>query len=208
MRGRYVVLEGGEGVGKTTQAELLAARLRATGVAVEVVREPGGDPFAEAGRELLLGDLPRTGEAEVLLFNALRAQVLLTRVLPALERDTWVVSDRSRLSTLAYQGYGRGVNIDWTRAVCADTVALCPADLELVLQADETIVQARRERRGVTDQFERLDDAFHQRVVAGYLTEAAAAGIDVVDASGSPAEVAEAIWARVQPLGVGGSSPG
>jgi len=200
MSGRYVVLEGGEGVGKTTQAELLADRLRASGRTVEVLREPGGDPFAEAGRALLLGDLPRTGEAEVLLFNALRAQVLLARVRPALEAGTWVVSDRSRLSTLAYQGYGHGVDIEWTRQVCDDTVALCPADLELVLHADESVTGPRRAGRGTTDRFEALDGAFHHRVVAGYLTEAEAAGIAVLDAAGSPDEVAERIWAHVAPL--------
>ena len=93
--GRYIVVEGGEGVGKTTQVQLLADRLRATGVAVEVIREPGGDPFAEAGRQLLLGPLPRTAVTEVLMFNALRAQVLLGRVRPSLAAGRSVISDRS-----------------------------------------------------------------------------------------------------------------
>src|SRR3954467_11298762 len=90
-RGRYVVLEGGEGVGKTTQVARLAKRLEQDGLAVDIVREPGGDPFAEAGRDLLLGPLPREPEAEVLTFNAMRAQLLLATVGPALDAGHWVL---------------------------------------------------------------------------------------------------------------------
>src|SRR4051812_2826878 len=81
-RGRYVVLEGGEGVGKSTQVLRLQKRLAAVEIEAVVLREPGGDPFGEAGRELLLSDVDRDPHAEVLLFNALRAQLLLTRVEP------------------------------------------------------------------------------------------------------------------------------
>jgi dTMP kinase len=199
-RGRYVVLEGGEGVGKTTQIERLAARVRARGLAVLVVREPGGDPFAEAGRELLLGDLPRAPETEVLLFNALRAQLLVTRVRPALEAGTCVLSDRSRLSTLAYQGHGHGVDLAWTRRVCATTSQLCAPDLEIILAVDEATAACRRRSRGTSDRFERLDDAFHRRVTAGFEIEARAQGLPVVDAAGSPDEVADAVWALAAPL--------
>src|SRR5690606_15481317 len=115
-RGRYVVLEGGEGVGKTTQVERLAKRLGEHGLAADVVREPGGDPFAEAGRDLLLGPLPRAPETEVLAFNAMRAQLLLTTVKPALEAGRWVLSDRSRLSTITYQGYGHRLDLPWIRS--------------------------------------------------------------------------------------------
>src|SRR5687768_15668110 len=130
-RGRYVVLEGGEGVGKTTQVRRLAARLQAAGHEVVTAREPGGDPFAEYGRALLLGDLARAPETEVLMFNALRAQLLVGTVRPALDRGAWVLSDRSRLSTVVYQGHGHGVDLDWTRRVCALTTALCAPDLEV-----------------------------------------------------------------------------
>jgi dTMP kinase len=199
-RGRYVVLEGGEGVGKTTQAALLRDRIEAAGVDVVVIREPGGDPFAEAGRALLLGELPREPETEVLLFNALRAQVLIAHVVPALARGSWVISDRNRLSTIAYQGYGHGLDLDWTRTVCATAADLCPPDLELVLHVDEATSIARRDARGVTDRFERLDADFHRRVVAGYLDEAERCGIAVIDASPGVAEVGARIWAEVAPL--------
>jgi len=195
-----VVLEGGEGVGKTTQAAALADRLEAAGIGAVAIREPGGDPFAEAGRALLLGDLPREPETEVLLFNALRAQVLIAHVAPALARGDWVISDRNRLSTIAYQGYGHGLDLGWTRSVCATAADLCPPDLELVLHVDEATSVARRDARGVTDRFERLDADFHRRVVAGYLTEAERAGVTVIDATDPVDIVGEAVWRELEPL--------
>jgi dTMP kinase len=196
-RGRYVVIEGGEGVGKTTQVTALAARLAADGVTCQVVREPGGDPFAEAGRQLLLGDLDRTPAAEVLAFNAMRAQLLGAVVAPLLATGTWVLADRGRLSTIAYQGHGAGADLDWTRTVCELTVSLCPPDLEVVLDLDPVVAAERRTVRGDDDRFERMDLAFHQRVAEAYRIEAARAGIAVVDAAGEPGEVTDALWARV-----------
>jgi dTMP kinase len=199
-RGRYIVLEGGEGVGKSTQAVALRERLAAAGIEAVAVREPGGDPFAEAGRTLLLGDLPREPETEVLLFNALRAQVLISLVTPALRRGAWVVSDRNRLSTIAYQGYGHGLDLDWTRSVCTAASGLCPPDLELVLHVDEATATARRSARGVTDRFERLDADFHRRVIDGYLAEAQRTGLPVIDATRPVDEVSDRIWAEVSVL--------
>jgi dTMP kinase len=197
MTGRYVVLEGGEGVGKTTQLAHLAKRLEHEGLAVEVVREPGGDPFAEAARGLLLGPIDRTAEAEVLAFNACRAQLLVSVVRPALDAGRWVLSDRGRLSTLAYQGYGHGLDLAWTAAVCDLAVQLCPPDLEIVLTVDDATAQARRRARGAVDRFEQLDEAFHRRVAGGYRTEATARGLPLLDGSGSEDEVADAVWAQV-----------
>jgi dTMP kinase len=198
--GRYIVLEGGEGVGKSTQVQLLAKRLEEEGLAVDVVREPGGDPFAEAGRELLLGPLPRRPEAEVLTFNAMRAQLLLTAVRPALEAGRWVLSDRSRLSTLTYQGYGHQLDLDWIRSVCALTTQLCTPDLEIVLTVDEATALTRRGARGTSDRFELFDQAFHQRVARGYDAEAVIQGLPVIDGTGTEGAVADAIWAQVAPL--------
>jgi dTMP kinase len=198
--GRYIVLEGGEGVGKTTQVMWLAKRLEAEGLTVDIVREPGGDPFAEAGRDLLLGPLPRVPEAEVLAFNALRAQLLVGTVAPALAAGHWVLSDRSRLSTIAYQGYGHGVDLSWIRAVCALTAQLCAPDLEVVLTVDAATAEARRGARGVTDRFERLDEAFHRRVAEGYRSEAASQGLAVIDGGGAELDVANAVWVHVSGL--------
>ena len=149
---------------------------------------------------VLLGELPRQPEAEVLLFNALRAQLLVGTVRPLLAEGTWVLSDRSRLSTLAYQGHGHGVDLAWTRDICNATVALQPADLEVVLSLDEAEATRRRADRGVTDRFEAMDDAFHRRVTAGYLTEARALGVPVVDAAGTEAEVTDRLWSHLEPL--------
>jgi dTMP kinase len=197
-RGRYIVIEGGEGVGKTTQAHLLVDWLIAGGHPAIVVREPGGDAFAEAGRDLLLGSLPREPETEVLLFNALRAQVLRAVVQPSLAAGTWVVADRSRLSTIVYQGHGHGVDLDWTRAVCELTTQLCGPDLELVLQVDEATADARRAARGTTDRFEQLGADFHRRVADGYRQEAVRDGLPVVAGDGSPDEVVAAIVAIIE----------
>ena len=205
--GRYIVLEGGEGVGKSTQVRRLADRLAAGGVPCTVVREPGGDAFAEAGRRLLLGDLPRTPQAEVLAFNALRAQLLVAHVRPALASGTWVLADRGRLSTLAYQGHGHGVDLDWVRAACRLTTDLCPPDLEVVLAVDEATALARRETRGTTDRFERLDAAFHRRVAAGYAAEARALAVPVVDGVATEEDVTAALWRLLVPLLPPGEDP-
>jgi dTMP kinase len=199
-RGCYVVLEGGEGVGKTTQVQRLAKRLEQEHLAVDIVREPGGDPFAEAGRALLLGPLPRVPEAEVLAFNAMRAQLLVTTVRPALEAGRWVLSDRSRLSTVTYQGYGHQLELPWIRSVCALTAQLCAPDLEIVLAVDEDTALARRGARGTTDRFERLDQDFHRRVAHGYRTEAGIQGLPVIDGTGPEDVVADVVWAHVAPL--------
>ena len=195
-----MVVEGGEGVGKTTQVRMLLERLRAEGITCEQVREPGGDPFAEAGRQLLLSDLDRTPAAEVFAFNAMRAQLLESVVAPLLAAGTWVLADRGRLSTIAYQGYGAGADLVWTRAVCDLGVAICPPDLEVVLDLDPVVAVERRTVRGDDDRFERMDLAFHQRVADAYRSEAALAGIAVVDADGAPGEVAARLWDLVAAL--------
>ena len=108
-RGRFIALEGGEGAGKSTQAELLAAALRTHGLVVDVTREPGGTPGAEAIRALLL-DPPGEGwgaEAEALLFAAARADHVARRIRPALERGEWVISDRFVDSSRGLPGRGR-----------------------------------------------------------------------------------------------------
>jgi dTMP kinase len=199
-RGRYIVVEGGEGVGKTTQVSILAERIAGAGHPCRVVREPGGDPFAEAGRALLLGDLDRTPEAEVLAFNAMRAQLLLAVVEPLLAAGTWVLADRGRLSTITYQGHARGADLAWTRTVCNLTVSVCPPDLEVVLDLDTAAAAARRTDRGTDDRFERMDLAFHQLVTDAYRTEAQLGGLTVIDADGTPEQVSERLWSVVGSL--------
>lgn len=199
-QGKFIVLEGGEGVGKTTQADLLVKKLQEVGRTATFIREPGGDEAAEKIRELLLDpSIHLEYEAEVLLFNAARTQTL-AKVKALLDDGTDVVSDRSSLSTVVYQGYARGVNIEDVRSVCAFATHAAKPDLVLLLDAPLQKLSSRRQERGVNDRFEELGDDFHQKVRDGYIAEANLLNYPVVDASPSVNEVFEQIWQKVQPL--------
>jgi dTMP kinase len=189
---RYLAFEGGEGSGKSTQAARLAARLDAV-----LTREPGGTTVGERLRAVLL-EAGGVGEGidertEALLMMADRAQHLAEVVLPALDAGRDVVSDRSGYSTLAYQGYGRGLRVDELRGLCdwacfgrwPDLVILVDVPLEVGLAR----VGADRDR------FERAEDGFHQRVRDGFLALAAAEAHRwlVVDGTASPDEVERTI---------------
>ena len=195
--GKYITLEGGEGVGKSTQASRLIKRLASVGVRAEEVREPGGDEYAEVLRTVLLSDVPRNPESDVLVFNAARAQTI-GRIRQLLDKGTWAIVDRSSLSTLAYQGYGEGVDLAFVRLICDAVTRLCKPDLQILLVASARELKQRREKRVILDRFEQMSDAFHRRVNAGYIKEAARLKIPVVDASGSEQQVAERIWEIVK----------
>jgi dTMP kinase len=196
-QGKYITLEGGEGVGKTTQVKRLVKRLATVGLRAQEVREPGGDEFAEALRTVLLSDIRRNPESEVLVFNAARTQTI-QRVRKLLDKGQWAVVDRSSLSTLAYQSYGEGVDLQFTRLICDAVTHLCKPDLQILLVASAAELKKRREKRGIRDRFEQMNGAFHRRVNAGYVKEAARLKIPVVDGSGTPKEVEERIWEIVK----------
>jgi dTMP kinase len=197
--GRLVVLEGGEGVGKTTQWERLGAALRAEGHDVVAVREPGGTAAGDRVRALLLDpSAALVPEAEALLFAASRAQLVREVIRPALARGALVLVDRFLLSTYAYQGAGRGVPMDALRAVNAvATDGLIP-DCTVLLRLPLSHAQARVRARGTADRMEREGLAFHQRVEAAF-ADALLPGwqgahpevgpVRGVDAAGTPAEV-------------------
>ena len=174
MAGRFITLEGGEGAGKSTQARLLAEALRGAGHAVRLTREPGGAPGAEQVRELLLhGTEGFVPEAETLLHFAARAEHLARTIRPGLADGAWVVCDRFADSTMAYQGYGRGVD----RGMIATLTAMMGTapDLTLVLVVSAPVAARRRAgRAGAVDRYEALDEAFHARVRAGFRAIAAA----------------------------------
>lgn len=191
--GRFIVLEGGEGAGKSTQAALLAARLEEVGVPCLVAREPGGTPVGEAVRSVVLSrtDLEMPAESELFLYLASRAAFVRDVVRPALAAGRVVVADRFDLSTLAYQGFGRGLDLESVRgAVRLATGGLEP-DLTLVLDVSVEAGSARQRVQGKRpDRIEGEGDAFLRRVRAGYLALAAEdARVRVVDAGGTPAEV-------------------
>ena len=193
MTGRLVAFEGGEASGKSTQAARLATRLGAV-----LTREPGGTAVGEHIRELLLdpavSNLDPRGEA--LLMAAARAQHVAEVVRPALAAGQDVVTDRYAYSSLAYQGYGRGLALDEVHWLSDwATQGLWP-DVVLLLDVPDEVAQARL---GLRDRFESEGGDFHQRVAAGFRALAAEdpKRWAVVDGVGSPDEVEERVWAAV-----------
>ena len=205
----FITFEGGEGAGKSTQARALADRLRADGRAVVLTREPGGTPFGEVARSILLhhrvvdgGERFRLDEtAELLLFAAARAQHVDELIRPALARGEVVICDRFADSTLAYQGYGRGIPLDRiNQATALATRGLTP-DLTVLLDLPVEVGLARRRGESAPDHFEREEMAFHTRIRDGFRALAAAEPRRwlVVDAQQPPEATAATIWARLAP---------
>lgn len=203
-QGRFITLEGGEGAGKSTQAALLAERLRAAGFDVDVTREPGGTAGAEAVRALLVtGAADRwDAVAEACLVNAARADHVMRRIRPALAQGTWVVCDRFVDSTLAYQGAGKGADAAMLRTLHALATGNLWPDLTLILDLPVADGLARAGARpGGEARFEAHGAAFHDRVAAGFRAIAAAepARCRLIDARGDAATVAVRLWAEVAP---------
>ncbi|WP_413451489.1 dTMP kinase [Georgenia phoenicis] len=196
----FIALEGGDGAGKSTQAELLRDWLESRGREVVLTREPGGTDLGRTlRREVLHGeDLdPRT---EALLYAADRAHHVHTLVRPALARGAVVVTDRYIDSSVAYQGAGRGLGHDEIRELSAWATGGLLPDLTVVLDLDAATAAARRS--GEPDRLEREPSAFHEEVRASFLALAAAepARYAVVDASLAPQDVHREVRARLTPL--------
>jgi len=198
-RGRFVVLEGGDAVGKSTQIELLAARLRQRGHTVVTTREPGGTALGASVRAAFLdGSAPVDAVAEVLLVAADRAQHVAEVVRPALERGDDVVSDRYTPSSLVYQGIARGVGVAAVDAVCEWATGGLQPDCVVVLDVSSEVAASRRAVG--RDRLEREGDAFRHAVNDGYRKLAATRGWVLVDGSAAPDDVAAHVWAAVHPL--------
>lgn len=169
-RGLFIVLEGVEGVGKTTQWTRLVARLQDIGKTVVAVREPGGPNVGEFIRTLVLSaDHTIPPATEALLFAASRAEVVATVIRPALERGDVVLVDRFLLSTYAYQGGGRGIDEAQLRAINAFATSGLTPDVTLLLTLPLEAALERATLRSVPDRIEREDRAFHERVAATFL---------------------------------------
>jgi dTMP kinase len=201
MRGSFITFEGGEGAGKSTQAALLAERLRALGIAVVLTREPGGSPAAEVIRHVLLSGAakPLGPEAEAMLFAAAREDHLENTIRPALARGQWVISDRFADSTRVYQGVLGAVDPRIIRALERMIVGPTRPDLTFILDVPVKSGMARaRSRRGKAgaDRFENETPEFHQKLREAYLHLAASEPerCVAIDARAAPEQVAEQIW--------------
>jgi dTMP kinase len=196
--GRFITLEGGEGAGKSTQIARLKAWLEGRGHRVTTTREPGGSPGAEMIRKLLVeGPVERwDGTTEALLHFAARREHLRSTVWPALKRGDWVVSDRFADSTLAYQGYGHGIDAKIFEQLYEVAAGSFRPDLTIILDLPiETGLRRAAERRGTETRYEGLPHDFHARVRSGFLEIAAREPkrCIVIDATGTVDAIAQAI---------------
>jgi dTMP kinase len=204
MPGRFVVLEGGDGSGKTTQVARLAAWLRARGLTVLETFEPGAGNVGSVIRELVLhGPDALAPMAEALLMAADRSQHVATEIVPALTRGEWVLCDRYTPSSLVYQGVVRRLGVDVVEQLSAVATAGLVPDLVVVLDVDDDVAASRRgasRGRDSLDRLEREDPSFHAEVRQAYRDLAQEQGWVVVDGVGDADEVARRVEAAVDPL--------
>ncbi|MEJ2667933.1 MAG: dTMP kinase [Deinococcales bacterium] len=194
------MFEGPEGAGKSTQVALLARRLRTSGRSVTTTREPGGTPTGDAIRELLLhADVTIDPLVEFLLYSASRAQHVREVIRPALARGDVVVSDRFAAASIAYQGYGRGLELPFVESLTARATLGLRPDLTVLLDLDPVEGLRRVAGRGIEDRLERAGLAFHRRVREGFLAQAAAdAAWLIIDATEDAEGIAERVWSAVE----------
>ena len=196
-RARLITFEGGEGAGKSTQVQRLAAALTATGITVVVSREPGGTVGAEAIRSLLVNGPPERWLplSETLLLLAARLDHVERRIRPALAAGQWVLCDRFVDSTRVYQGMAGTVGVELVNRLQAATIGDLAPDLTLILDVPVEVGLARRGRSAPESRFEDKGIAFHQRVRDGFLQLAAEepARCRVIDGSGDADAVAAAL---------------
>ncbi len=215
MKGCFITFEGTEGCGKSTQIKLLADRLTALGYRVRLLREPGGTPIGEEIRHTLKSS-PNNGamtaEAELLLMNASRAQLVREIIRPALVAGEFVLWDRFYDSNTAYQGYGRELDLDKVKAVIEFAVGETKPDLTLFLHVPAEVSAERLRSRQSTqpvvrDRIEEADRKFFERVAHGFGVIAASEPqrVKFINGAQSVDVVSQAIWKIVQPIvpGVG-----
>ena len=196
----FIVFEGGEGSGKSTQAKALRRQLLKLGLSVVFTHEPGGTNLGNRLRRWIKWNGEITSQTELLLILAARSQLVTEVIRPALERGSVVVCDRYAYSTIAYQGYGRGMDL----GLLGPLNKFVTGDLlpELVVLLDVDPEEGLKRKSGGRDRFEKEELAFHKRVREGYLKMAAAEPERwlVVNASLAQKKVQEQVWERVQRL--------
>jgi dTMP kinase len=211
-KGLFITFEGTEGSGKSTQISLLAERLRSLGHHVRTLREPGGTPIGEEIRHTLKhskNNEAMTAEAELLLMNASRAQLVREVIRPALAAGEIVLSDRFYDSTTAYQGYGRQLDLRIVQAITDAAVGDTRPDLTLLFHISHEAAEERRRVRQPTlpleiqrDRIEEAGRGFFERTAKGYQAIAAAEPerVRILDAAGTLEEVSARVWNLVEPL--------
>jgi dTMP kinase len=200
-RGMFVVLEGGDGCGKSTQVQRLVSRLRDLGREVVATREPGATEAGAAIRSLVLGGGDLDPRAEALLIAADRAEHVAGVIRPALDRGAVVVSDRYIPSSLAYQGVARGLGVEEIARLSQWATGGLVPDLVIVL--DVPAGEAARRRAGPQDRMEREPDSFRAAVNQAYRDLTARFGWTLVDGRESVEDVADRIWELARPLVAG-----
>jgi dTMP kinase len=210
QKGLFITFEGTEGCGKSTQVELLGRQLRSQGYRVRTLREPGGTSIGEEIRHTLKhsqNNAAMTAEAELLLMNASRAQIVREVIRPALAAGEIVLCDRFYDSTTAYQGYGRQLDLKMVQSIVDVAVGDTKPNLTLLLTIPPEISELRRAMRQanlpfIRDRIEEANEEFFARVDKGFQAIAAAepARVRVVDASGSIETVCLKIWQLILPL--------
>jgi dTMP kinase len=202
--GKFITFEGGEGVGKSTQVRILFEKLMEIGVNCLLTREPGGSKGAEEIRELLVkgGTDKWHPMTEALLHNAARAEHLESTIRPAINDGVCVISDRYADSTIAYQGYGQGVDVDTLLAMHKISTKNFWPDLTIVLDGNELhrAVEREEENNDKEDRYERMGSEFHEKLQQSFLDIAKKnpERCIVVSAKGTIEEVADRIWQSVQ----------
>ncbi len=203
-RGKYLVIEGRDGVGKTTQVKMLAGWLAVQGIESRTdIREPGGTPIGEAIRTTLKDpELEREPETNLYLFNAARIELQKQVIAPELDAGKWVICDRNRLSSHVYQGHGEGLDLQYVRDECRRATTHATPDLELIIHLEEG-ERRRRISSDTTrskDYFENMDEGVLVRIMNGYLQEAEDLNIPLIDGGGSPDEVHQRIVSEVEKM--------
>lgn len=204
-KGRFITLEGGEGVGKSTQAQILADRLRGQQVPVVLTREPGGAPGAEDIRTLLVEGSPQRWQpmSETLLHMAARVEHVAHVIRPALSQGKWVICDRFIDSTRVYQGQVQGVGESVVDDLHELALASLMPDLTLVLDIPASSgLQRAHDRGGKETRYEQMGETFHKTVLGAFraLTEKEPDRCHLIDANGSIEQVSDQIWHSVAPL--------
>lgn len=200
-QGIFITFEGGEGAGKSTQIRLLAQHLEQAGIPAWVTREPGGTPLAEKIRHILVTGDPSsmTATTELLLMVAARS-AHVHHIRQHMARGVWVLCDRFGDSSLAYQGYGRGLDTQWIRQLNHWATQGLTPHITFLLDIDTTLGLTRaHQRQGGEDRFEQEQQAFHERVRQGFLQLAAEepGRFHLLDASQPPESLAQHIWQEV-----------